>query len=214
MDFRVASNLASFRAAGFSDSPGRPVFLTSSVTLSIQASGFPSSCISGFAGDGAPSRLESRILRRCRLTDVQVALYSGPSVSPSIRSSGRPASRIVRLRLVVSQVALGVAPSGCASGESSSLPEPLSSGIPSGEAPSCPGSSLLWSRQWPRLSGCPESQVLRRFRWLDLRVTPHLCPSALRLCFPGLPRLRNLRLGRWWIPGCPRTLHPQLAPRM
>jgi hypothetical protein len=32
MDFRVASNFASFRAAGFSDSPGRPVFLTSSAT--------------------------------------------------------------------------------------------------------------------------------------------------------------------------------------
>jgi len=116
-------------------------------TLSIQDSGFPSSCISGFAGDGASSRLESRILRRCRLTDLQVALNSGPSVSPSIRSSGCPASRIVRLRLVVSQVALGLAPSGCASGESSSLPEPLSSGIPSGEAPSCPGSSLLWFRR-------------------------------------------------------------------
>jgi len=148
MDFRVASNLASFRAAGFSDSPGRPVFLTSSATLSIQASGFPSSSISGFAGDGAPSRLESRILRRCRLTDPQVALISGPSVSPSIRSSGCPASQIVRLRLVVSQVALGLAPSGCASGESSSLPELLSSGISRVELPSCPGRSISCFRRW------------------------------------------------------------------
>jgi hypothetical protein len=164
MDFRVASNFASFRTAGFSDWPGRPVFLTSSAALSIQASGFPSSCISGFAGDGAPSRPEPRILRRCRLTDPQVALNSGPSVSPSTRSSGCPSARIVRLRQVVSQVALGLAPSGCVSGESSSLPEPLSSGIPSGEAPSCPGSSLLWFRRWSRLSGCPESQVLRRCR--------------------------------------------------
>jgi len=42
--------------------------------LSIQASGFPSSCSSGFAGDGVPSRLEPRSLRRCRLTVLQVAL--------------------------------------------------------------------------------------------------------------------------------------------
>jgi len=148
------------------------------------------------------------------LTDLQVALNSGPSVSPSIRPASCPAFRIVRLRLVVSQVTLGLTPSGCVSGESPGRPEPLSSAISSGEAPSCPGSSLLWFRRWSRLSGCPESQVLRRFRWLDLRVAPPLCPSALRLCFPGFPRLRNLRLGRWWIPGCPRTLHPQLAPRM
>jgi len=187
MDFRVASNLASYRAAGFSDSPGRPVFLTSSATLSIQASGFPSSSISGFAGDGASSCLESRILRRCRLTDPQVALNSGPSVSPSIRSSGCPASRIVRLRLVVSQVALGLAPSGCVSGESSSLPEPLSSGIPSGEAPSCPGSSIPWSRRWSRLSGCPESQVLRR------------CDDWI--C--GSPRITVPRLSVYASPGFP-----------
>jgi len=40
------------------------------------------------------------------LTVLQVALNSGPSVSPSIRPASRPAFRIVRLRLVVSQVTL------------------------------------------------------------------------------------------------------------
>ena len=155
--------------------------------LSIQASGFPSSCISGFAGDGVPSRLEPRILRRCRLTVLQVALNSGPSVSPSTRPASCPAFRIVRLRLVVSQVALGLAPSGCASGESSSLPEPLSPGIPSGEAPSCPGSSILWFRRWSRLSGCPESQVLRR------------CDDWIS----GSPRITVPRLSVYASPGCP-----------
>jgi hypothetical protein len=188
MDFRVAPNFASFRVAGFGDSPGRPVFLTSPLaTLSIQASGFPSSCISGFAGDGAPSRLEPRILRRCRLTDVQVALYSGPSVSPSIRSSGCPSARIVRLRLVVSQVALGLAPSGCASGESSSLPEPLSSGIPAVKIRVAP---VL--RSSGSVSG-PDFQVALNLGSSDvaddwIRRSPRLTVPRLSVyAFPGCP---------------------------
>ena len=40
--------------------------------------------------------------------------------------------------------------------------------------PSCPGSSFLWLRRRTQFPGCPESQVLRRCRWTDLRVAPHL----------------------------------------
>jgi len=47
---------------------------------------------------------------------------SGPSVSPPTRTASCPASRIFRLRLVVSQVTLGLAPSGCVSGELPGLP--------------------------------------------------------------------------------------------
>jgi len=54
----------------------------------------------------------------------------------------------------------------------------------------------FWFRRRSRLSGCPDSQILLRCRRLDPQVAPHLCPSAIRLCFPGLPRFRNLRLGR------------------
>jgi len=187
MDFRVASNLASFRAAGFSDSPGRPVFLTSSSTLSIQASGFPSSCISGFAGDGAPSRPESHILRRCRLTVLQVALISGPSVSPSIRFPGCPESRIFRLRLVVSQVALGVAPSGCASGELPGLPESLSLASPAVKLRVAPALRSSGSVGGP-----------------DFQVALNLRSSAVAddwIC--GSPRITVLRLSVYASPGYP-----------
>jgi len=155
--------------------------------ISICDSGFPSSSISGFAGDGAPSRLEPRILRRCRLTDLQVALNSGPSVSPSIRSLGRPSSRIVRLRLVVSQVALGFAPSGCASDESSSLPEP----IPLASPP-------VKLRVTPALRSCgavdgPDFQVALTLRSSDV--------ADDRIC--GSPRVSVLRRSVDASPSCP-----------
>jgi len=121
------------------------------------------------------------------LTDLQVALNSGPSVSPSIRPASCPAFRIVRLRLVVSQVTLGLAPSGRVSGESSSLPEPLSPGISSGEAPSCPGSSSSGSVGDP-----------------DFRVAPNLRSSDVSddwIC--GSPRISVPRLSVYASPGRP-----------
>lgn len=99
----------------------------------------PRSAPSGFAGDGAPSRLVSRILRRCRLAGRQAAPRSGPSVSPTIRSTGCPASQIFRLRLVVSQVAPGRSPSGSAIGLIFRLPQ----------------ISLLWQGQLPDLRVAP-----------------------------------------------------------
>jgi hypothetical protein len=80
-DLRVAPNLASFRVAGFVElqvAPS-PHFLRNA---SDESPGCPSFCISGFTGDGVSSRLESRILRRCRLAN----------------STGCPASSVPRYR--------------------------------------------------------------------------------------------------------------------
>jgi hypothetical protein len=154
-----------------------PRSFTPPAALSTQVSGFPSSCISGFAGDGASSRLDSRILRRCRLTAHQVALDPGPSVSPLIRLPGCPESRIFRLRLVVSQVALGVAPSGCARFEVLSHPKSSSPARPSADFRVTPNLHLWFRRRtnfqvalnlrsfgvadnWIR--GSPRVSVLRR----------------------------------------------------
>jgi hypothetical protein len=46
-----------------------PRFFTPPAAPVMKALGCPSSFISGFAGDGSPSRLESLIFRRCRLTN-------------------------------------------------------------------------------------------------------------------------------------------------
>jgi hypothetical protein len=51
MDIRVAPNFSSFSGAGFTDVPGRPDSSAPPASPLIQVSGFPSSCISGFAGD-------------------------------------------------------------------------------------------------------------------------------------------------------------------
>ena len=65
---RVASNLHAFGVAGFQRGSGLPRWLSPPpATPAIQSSGCPSSCISGFTGDRSSSRLDSRILRRCRL---------------------------------------------------------------------------------------------------------------------------------------------------
>jgi hypothetical protein len=59
----------------------------------------------------------------------------------------------------------------------------------------------------------PGASVLRRRRLTVPRFAPIPCPSACRLCFPGLPRLHF----NGWVDDesrCSRTLHPQLAPRM
>jgi len=100
MALRVAPNRASFSAIGFAKLWVAPL-PHASATPAMKASGCPSSRISGFAGDGSPSCLESRILRRCRLAGLRVAPHVGLSVSPTIRFPSRPGSRIFRPRLVV-----------------------------------------------------------------------------------------------------------------
>lgn len=110
---RVAPTLSCLPRCRFKRFPGLPRFLTPPAALLMQSSGCPLFCTSGFTGDGAPSRLDSRILRRCRLTDLRVAPNFGPSVSPMTRSSGCPDSRIFRPRLMVSRVTPGLHHPAC-----------------------------------------------------------------------------------------------------
>jgi len=96
-------------AAGLRDTPGLPWILTPPCNACRSETWVaPCSDASGLAGDGVPSRPGSRIFRRCRQTEIRVAPAFRPSVSPTIRGAGCPASRIFRLRLVVSsQIAPG-----------------------------------------------------------------------------------------------------------
>jgi hypothetical protein len=126
MDLRVASNLASFNGT-VDETPG-----------------CPDSSLCGIAYDESPGCPEFCIFRLCRQWISELPRISHPSavpvvklrVAPALRSSdiasdevpGCPDPCILRPRLVVLQVTLDPAPSGCAIGES----------------PGCPESSLLW----------------------------------------------------------------------
>jgi len=82
MDLRVAPNFASFRASRFLILRVAPVPQASFPASDTDRRVAPLFCISSFAGDGSSSCPESRILRRCRLADPQVALHLSLSVSP------------------------------------------------------------------------------------------------------------------------------------
>jgi len=209
MDLRVAPNLACFRDLGWLAS-GFPGALPPLRSPLMQAAGLPQyPCTSGFAGDGSPSRLEFRILRRCRLTDLQVAPNFSPSVSPMIRirvaphpSSSGPGWWISESPRIAPSGSPGVDSSGCpkasfppafASGKSSSLPESLlSSGRPSGVnlrvAPALHSSG--------RADGLTNFQVAPNLRSVRApgRLICELPRSSifrsLRRRFPGLPRFR------------------------
>lgn len=121
----------------------------------MKASGCPAPSISGVAGDGSSSRLESRILRRCRLADLRVAPSSVLryrrrfvfQVAPDRESSGPsgvPPSSPGLSHLTVLPLV-----------ESPSCPESSSSGSPKGKFPSRPESKVL--RRLPPVGspGCP-----------------------------------------------------------
>ena len=133
MDLRVSSKLACLSAAGFVGSAGCPASpLPPLQRLRYSPQVALRSVPSGFTGDRVPGRPGPRILRRCRLADSRVAPLSGPSVSPTIRSSSCPASRIFRLRLVFGQVTLNRTPSVSAS--QLQLPVALRLPLPAGSA--------------------------------------------------------------------------------
>ena len=177
MNLRVAPN-SHHSALPSTSSPGSPRSFTPPAAPLKQALGRPSPCISGFAGDGSPSCPESRILRRCRLTDLRVAPHLGLSVSPTIRFSGCPESRIFRHRLMDFRVTSDRAPSGCAIEESSSYPESSSLATSIGQFP-----------------GCPKSWVFRRCRLTNPPSYPEF--SALRRCRFSIFRLPRFRFHGW-----------------
>jgi hypothetical protein len=110
---RVAPNRACLRRCWFRRGSGFPRWLPLSPAAPLMKDlGFPSSCISGFTGDGSSSRPDSRILRRCRASGPQVASSPSPSVSPTIRRPSCPRLRILRHRLMDIRVTSDHAPSG------------------------------------------------------------------------------------------------------
>jgi len=170
----------SFSVAGLCEVPSRPVSSRLLATPAMKASGFPSSLTSGFAGDGSPSCLRVRILRRCRTgrfsscPEFQSFGIADDSCSglprtanPPVPSDGSPSHlglRTFRLLPVANfQVALNL----------------LSSGPPFNQFP-----------------GCPKSWVSRRRRLIDLRVTPNFSPSADPSLLPQVAPILHRRLDR------------------
>ena len=160
----------------------------------------PRSAPSGFAGDGAPSRLEPRILRRCRLAGRQVAPRASPSVSPTIRSAGRPASQIFRLRLVVSQVAPGpLTLRFCHWLDLQVAPNLSPLAGPAARFAGCPASLRCWPRRRTNF------QVSLNFGSLGVASVPigrlpYLSSPRLRCCFAGVSSASATAVGSMMNP--------------
>ncbi len=127
-----------FARIGFPRLPAPALLLTPDL-------GYPSSCVSGFAV------MEYQVSPELHLSAVptswsQVAPRSGRSVSPTIRSTSRPASRILRPGWRSCRVAPALMPSG----------------VPVAIFPALTGSSFLWSRLRFELPGCPGSSLRLR----------------------------------------------------
>jgi len=81
-----------FDVAGFNEVPGFPGGTRfPPAAPAIQSSGCPASHISGLTGDGSSSRLDSHILRRCRLRKLPSCPgVFAPPVSPTISTRVAP----------------------------------------------------------------------------------------------------------------------------
>jgi len=88
--FELPRTSHAFGVTGFSKVPSCPGRSPSPAAPVMEDSGCPSSCISGFTGDGSSSRPDVRIIRRCRLTSPRVAPSPSLSVSPTIRCPSCP----------------------------------------------------------------------------------------------------------------------------
>jgi hypothetical protein len=157
---RVAPSEHAFGVAGFSKSPSCPGDLPSPAKPAMKDSGCPLSRISGFTGDGSPSRPDARIIRRCRLTGPQVAPSSSPSVSPTIRCPSRPERRILRHRLMDIRVTPDHAPPGSPWLNLQVAPDIFPSATTIDQFPGCPKSWVSHRAPIPRDSSCPESWFL------------------------------------------------------
>jgi len=157
----------------------------------------PCSASSGFAGDGSSRRVENRILRRCRLIvfglpRTTILRYRRDQV-PSF-----PGTCIFRRQLMNrSGFPRARSPSGFARENLQVTPKLL--------LPLAPPTVLAPDR--------PGALVHRWFRVTEFRFAPKRCPSAYHRCLLESPRFAATA-GSMMNPGCPRTLHPRLAPRM
>ena len=178
--FELPRTSHAFGGAGFSGAPGCPGgshFLLQ--RLRCRTSGFPSSCISGFAGDGSSSRPDARIFRRCRVASPRVAPSISLSVSPTIRRPGCPELRILRHRLMDIRVTPDHAPTGLPWLNLRVAPDLL-----------------------PRLRQLTNFQVALNLgslavrRFTAFRVAPNLSSSADPYLLPRVAPFPHLRLSR------------------
>jgi len=150
MDFRVASNLASFRVAGLSDSASCPASSRLRATPAGAVLGFP--LVLHLPALPAIEPRVAPILASfggADLAEPQVAPLFRPSVSPTIHRPGCPELRIFRHWLVI-------VPSHPGCFHLPALPAANLRISPDllipwlhqlRELPSCPGSSHLWRRR-------------------------------------------------------------------
>jgi hypothetical protein len=197
MDLRGDSNLASFSAAGC-QAPGCPGSSRFLLRLRCSLRVSPCAAPSGFTGVRSSRRVEVRILRRCRLT------VSGLPRTALLRYRRRPSCELPRsLHLPAPadeshRVPPACSPSGFVRENLRVTPKLL--------WPLAPSTDLTPDR--------PGASVLRRCRLTEFRFAPKRCPSAVAVSVSsGLPDSSSTA-GSMMNPSCPRTLHPQLAPRM
>jgi hypothetical protein len=141
--------------------------------------GCPSSCISGFTGDGSSSRPDARIFRRCRAANSRVAPRISLSVSPTIRRSSCPARRILRHRSMDIRV----------------TPDHAPTGLPWLNLRVAPG-LLPWLRQSTNFQVALNLGSLTVRRFAAFRVTPNLGSSADPYLLPRVSPFPHLRLSR------------------
>jgi len=169
-----------FGGASFSEVPSFPgVSRLLRAAPLMEDLGCPSSCISGFTGDGSSSCPDFHILRRCRLASPRVAPSPSLSVSPTIRRPGCPKLRILRHRLIDIRVSSDHSPSG-------------SPWLNLRVAPD----TLLWLRQSTNFQVALNlgSFAVRRFP--SLRVAPNLGSPADLYLLPRVAPLSHLQLSR------------------
>jgi len=161
LDIQVAPNIAFLQRCWFMRSGESPRLFTPPCNA----------CDEGLRFPFAPH------LRLCRRWISESPRSSHPSAVPTNRNFELPRTR-----------SFGIADDPC-----SGLPRPANPPAPSDGFPSCLGlrtfrfavvnlqvvldfrSSAPPINQFP---GCPKSRVFRRRRWINLRVTPNLSPSA------------------------------------
>jgi hypothetical protein len=178
MDFRVASNLASFGASS-GEVPGRPAtsILLSRLPMSPRVAPAPAS--SGLAGNGSSSCLESRILQHIRCLSSELPRSFALPVAPADGVPGLP--RFLHLPAVPA-TDIRVAPNLASFGASGAV------------ASGCPAASRFQKRLPVELRVAPHSFTFRlclgfespgrpefslpRLRLMDPRVSSDLAPSG------------------------------------
>jgi len=211
-EFRVASSPASFGASG-GEAQVAPHF-----TLSVAPAEASPRVAPGFC-----------VFRPCRRWIFELPRISHPSAPPALSPGVSPAASHFRL-------CLPMLSTGCPGSCIFRLCRRPFHESPRGSYPSALLALMLRVAPQPRVSSCASQWGCGSLRPFHLPALPRvrsfgfpLClvplapadgsPSCLgsrtlRLCRPCVfrfPWILHLRLGQWWLPGSPRTLHPRLG---